>query len=72
MRRDASPIWSPHLAGDQYKLETVQHKFLRYLSSENGKIMDPFLHDYSKIMNYTKYQLLNRIKKLGMYFLHLN
>ena len=47
----ASPIWSPHVLGDQYRFETVQHKFLRYLSFENGQAMDPFSHDYSNIMS---------------------
>ena len=47
----ASPIWSPHVAVDQYRLETVQHKFLRYLSFKNGQAMDPFSHDYSNIMS---------------------
>ena len=50
----ASPIWSPHLGCDQDRLETVQHKFLRYLSFKNGQPMDPFSHDYSSIMSLFK------------------
>ena len=50
----ASPIWSPHQRCDQYRLETVQHKFLRYLAAKNRQAMDPFLHEYSSIMTMFK------------------
>ena len=67
----ASPIWSPHVAVDQYRLETVQHKFLRYLSLKNGQAMDPFSHDYSNIMSLYSVPTLSPTETCVMYYLHL-
>ena len=60
----ASPIWSPYLSCDQYRLETVQHKFLRYLSQKNGQFMDPLSHDYTDIMTSFKVPTLKSLREM--------
>ena len=35
----ASLIWSPYQSCDQYRLETVQQKFLRYISQKNWQLL---------------------------------
>lgn len=45
-----SPVWSPYVRLDINRLETVQHKFLRYLSFKNNSPMAYDNHDYSHVM----------------------
>ena len=47
----ASPFWTPHLAYEKDRLESVQHKFLRYLAFKSGHPMHPHDHNYSTIMD---------------------
>ena len=44
-----SIIWAPQYAHSINRLESIQHKFLRYLSYKIGQPMDIFSHDYSTI-----------------------
>ena len=69
----ASLIRSPHQGCDQYRLETVQYKFIRYLSFKNGQPMDPFSHNYSHIMSLFEVPSLksNRKSRDAIFFCEL-
>ena len=60
----ASPIWSPYQVGDKDRLETVQHKFLRYLSYKNGSPIDPFCRVYNGIMSTFKVPSLDSLRSV--------
>ena len=44
-----SPIWSPYRDNQMKKLESVQHKFMRYLAYKNGTPLSPIDHNYHQI-----------------------
>ena len=43
----AASVWSSYLLCDIKKLESAQHKFLRYLAFKCGRLLHPFDHGYS-------------------------
>lgn len=45
----ASQIWSPHQQYLMDRLESIQHRFLRYLAFKMGAPMHPFAHDYTEV-----------------------
>ena len=50
----ALSVWTPYLAYEKDRLESVQHEFLRYLAFKSGRIMHPHDQDYSAIMDQFK------------------
>lgn len=59
-----SQIWSPHYEVDYKKLESIQRKFLRYISYKQGRPMHYFDHDYSNISISLK---LNTVQSVHTY-----
>lgn len=60
----ASPIWSPHQVGDSYRLESLQHIFLRYLCFKVGHPMDAYSHDYTEAETFFKLPTLKSTRCL--------
>ena len=55
----SSPVSTPYLAYEKHRMESVQHKFLRYLAFKSGRPMHPHDHDDSPIMNRFKISSLS-------------
>ncbi|OXU30910.1 hypothetical protein TSAR_009256 [Trichomalopsis sarcophagae] len=43
------PIWSPFTKTSRVKLESVQHRIIRYLAYKNNSLMSRLKHDYTEL-----------------------
>ena len=62
------PIWRPRTEASLKELISIEHKFLRYASSETSSPMHFFDHDYTQIRNVLSLQSLRSLI-LEIYYL---
>ena len=59
-----SQIWRPYTVSLKNKVESVQHSFLRYISSKLTSPLHPFCHDYSSMAEDCDIQTVDSIHYL--------